>query len=346
MNWLARNLAVMLFGAATSIGTAMGFIFLEGRTGETVFGLSLLHFVPLGTIGVGLVGGIGDLAAALALRLRPGLGDMAVVLGVAAGVVFLVQSAEFGFFMGGSARAEAATRDGATFARFLGSAVAHSPLQFWGPDDGSNSAATTMFFSGGANSGLQYGTGGGDSKVDGIGAGVQGMMATQDASKTSGVQRAEQIGEGIDAVGAKVKTHGSVWTMLLLQVMGFAVGGVAVLFNLRSLPHCQSCMLLLNRKGTKTRYFSRSREMRSAADEVLSQAREKQLQRSILTHVAKGSAKLQNWSEFCSTLEIRRCMQCKTHRVDYHARRKDGATWKDIALLGYTTTTLEPVNFG
>ncbi|MGA1983953.1 MAG: hypothetical protein ABSG84_15985 [Acidobacteriaceae bacterium] len=345
MNWLVRNLAVMLFGAATSIVTAVGFIFLEARTGDTVFGLSLLHFVPLGTIGVGLVGAVGYLAAALALRLRPGLGDGLVMVGVAAGVVFLVQSAEFQFFMGGTARAEAATQDSAVFARFLGSAVAHSPLQFWGNGD-SDSAATTMFFSGGANSGVQYGTGGGDSRVDGIGAGVQGMMATQDASKASGVQRAAQIGAGIDAVGAKVRTHGSVWTMLLLQVAGFAVGGLAVLFNLRSLPHCQSCMLLLNVKGTKTRYFSRSREMRSAVDEVLVQAREKQLQRSILTHVAKGSERQMEWSEYCSTLEIRRCMQCKTHRVDYHARRKDGATWKNIALLGFTTTTLEPVKFG
>jgi hypothetical protein len=133
--------------------------------------------------------------------------------------------------------------------------------------------------------------------------------------------------------------------MMFLQVAGFAFGGLAVFGYLRSLPHCQSCMLLLSRKGKKTRYFSRSREMRSAVDEVLVQAREKQLQRSILTHVAKGSEKQKEWSEYCSTLEIRRCMQCKTHRLNFRARRKDGATWKDIALLGFTASTLEPLDF-
>jgi hypothetical protein len=345
MNWFARNLAVLLFGAATSIVTAMGFISLEARTGDAVFGLSLLHFVPVGTIGVGLVGAIGYLAAALALRLRPGLADVLVILGVAAGVVFMVQSAEFEFFMDGTARAEAATKDTAVFARFLGGAVAHSPLQFWGAGDDSDSAASAMFFSGGTTPGLQYGSGGGDSRVDGIGAGVQGMMATQDASKTTGAQRVEQIGSGIETVKVKVRTHGSVWTMMFLQVAGFAFGGLAVFGYLRSLPHCQSCMLLLSRKGKKTRYFSRSREMRSAVDEVLVQAREKQLQRSILTHVAKGSEKQKEWSEYCSTLEIRRCMQCKTHRLSFRARRKDGATWKGIALLGFTASTLEPLDF-
>jgi hypothetical protein len=38
-------------------------------------------------------------------------------------------------------------------------------------------------------------------------------------------------------------------------------------------------------------------------------------------------------------------MQCKTHRLNFRARRKDGATWKDIALLGFTASTLEPLDF-
>src|ERR1039457_3068202 len=79
-----------------------------------------------------------------------------------------------------------------------------------------------------------------------------------------------------ETVKVKVRTHGSVWTMMFLQVAGFAFGGLAVFGYLRSLPHCQSCMLLLSRKGKKTRYFSRSREMRSAVDEVFLQARGKE----------------------------------------------------------------------
>jgi hypothetical protein len=344
MNWLVRNLAVAVLGAATSVATALALLFLEARTGTAVFGVTVLRMVPLGTIGAGLVGALGYLAAALVLRLRPAMLNVLAIAGVAAGVVFMVQSAEFAFFMAGSTRAAEAAQNAPAFARFVGNSVVHSPLEFWGGSDG-DSAASTMFFARGTNAaGPRVMSG--DSGVDGIGAGVQGVMATQDVTNTAAAQHAAQIGAGIETIGAKVKTHGSVWSMLLLQGIGFAVGGLAVFGYLRTLPHCKSCMLLLDKKGQRTRYFSRTREMRLAVDEVLTRAREKQLQQSILMHLAKGSAKRQQWSEYCSTFAIRRCIECNTYQLDYHARRKDGATWKDIALLGFSAETLEPVNFG
>lgn len=345
MNWFARNLAVMLFGAAISVFTAVVLIFVEARTGTTVFGLSLLRFVPLGAIGAGLVGAFGYWSAGLALRLRPGVADVLVILGVAAFVVFLAQSAEFSFFMNGPAQAVAATRDTATFTRFLGSSVAQSPLDFWSGGGGGDNSASAIYFSGATSGPSQFSGGGGDSRVEGISSGVQGMMASQDASNSAAAQHMTKLEGGIEDVGAKVKSHGSVWTMLLVQMLGFAAGGIAVFGYLRSLPHCKSCMLLLNVKGRKIRYFSRTREMRSSVDEVLMRARDKQLQQSILFHMTKGSEKKQQWSEYCSVLEIRRCMQCRIHQMDFRARRKDGATWKDIALMGFSASTLEPVDF-
>lgn len=343
MNWFARNAAVVLFGAGTSVATAMALIFLEGRTGTAVFGLTILKVVPLGTIGAGLVGAMGYLAASLALRLRPAMMNLLAIVGVAAGVVFMVQSAEFGYFMGGQVSALAATRDAATFARFMAESVVHSPLALWSGDG--EDAGATMFFTR-ATGGAQPRIGDADSRVEGLGAGVQGVMATQDVSNTAAAQHAAQFGAGLETIGAKVKMHGSLWTMLIVQLMGFAAGGLAVFGYLRSLPHCKSCMLLLNLKGARTRYFSRTREMRAAVDEVLTRARERQLQQSILMHLAKGSEKRQEWSEYCSRFEIRRCIECHTHQLDFHARRKDGATWKDIALLGFSAETLEPVDFG
>jgi hypothetical protein len=343
MNWFARNAAVVLFGAVTSVATAVALILLEGRTGTSVFGLTFARVVPLGTIGAGLVGAVGYLAASLALRLRPPMLNLLAVLGVAAGVVFMVQSAEFGFFMSGQVSALAATKDAATFARFMGESVVHSPLALWSGD--SEDAGATMFFTRGTAA-AQPRIGDGDSRVEGIGAGVQGVMATQDVSNTAAAQHAAQFGAGLETIGAKVKMHGSIWTMLMVQTMAFAAGGLAVFGYLRSLPHCTGCMLLLSKKGERTRYFSRTREMRAAVDEVLARARERQLQQSILMHMAKGSEKRQEWSEYCARFEIRRCIECNTYQLDYHARRKDGATWKDIALLAFSASTLEPVDFG
>jgi len=65
---------------------------------------------------------------------------------------------------------------------------------------------------------------------------------------------------------------------ILLQTAGFSIGGMLVMVQLRKHSYCKGCMLLLKKKGSKTRYYSRTRDMRAAVDDVLTKARDKQLQ--------------------------------------------------------------------
>jgi hypothetical protein len=353
MNWFARNMIAMLFGVMTSLFTTVLLIYVEAHSGETMFSLTahdwihlkLMSYVPVGAILAGSMGAVGYLLGALALRLRPGGSDALVILGTAACMVFLVQSAEFSLFMGGADRGYTVTRSSKAFSAFLGRSMWHTPLRFWSTGDSNDDAAIANFFNPSASGGGSHAASSGDGKVDDLGGGVQGLMSTQDVSNTSGAQHFAQVGVGIESLGTKVQVHGGEWMLLALQTLGFAQGGLLAFFYVRSLPHCKGCMLLLNMKGKQTRYFSRSREMRSSVDEVLMRARDKQLQQSIHLHIAKGSEKQQSWSEYCSTVEILRCMNCRTHRMVFHAQRKQGATWKDIDLLAFSTNTLEPVDF-
>lgn len=354
MNWFARNMTAMLFGVATSLITAVLLIYVEAYSGDTMFSttahdwihLKIMAYVPVGAVAAGLVGSIGYLLGALVMRLRPVGADALVMLGMAGAMVFLVQSAEFGLFMGGPERGYAVTKSGKAFSHFLVSSMWHTPLRFWSTGDANDDTAMASFFNPGAGAG-----GGsrmansGDGKVDDIGGGVQGLMSTQDVSNTSGAKHFAQVGVGIQSLGTKVLVHGGEWTLLGLQTLGFALGGLLVFFYLRSLPHCKNCMMLLNLKGKETRYFSRSREMRTSVDEVLMRARDKQLQQSIHFHLTKGMEKEQSWSEYCSTIEILRCTCCRVHRMEFRARRRVGTTWKDIDLLGFKGDTLEPVDF-
>ena len=354
MNWFARNLAAMLFGVATSLLTTVLLIYVEAHSGQTMFGLTahdwihlkLMAYVPVGAILAGSMGAIGYLAGALVLRLRPIGGDVFVILGTAGVMVFLVQSAEFSLFTGGTDRGYAVTSSGKAFGKFLARSLWHTPLRFWSTGDSNDDTEIASFFNpGAAGGGAPQIANTGDGSVDGLSGGVQGLMATQDVSNTSGAQGIAKVGVGIESFGTKVQVHGGEWMLLLLQTLGFAQGGLIVFFYVRSLPHCKGCMMLLNLKGKQTRYFSRSRDMRASVDEVLNRARDKQLQQSILFHLTKGSEKQQSWSEYCSGIEILRCMSCRTHRMVFHAQRKQGATWKNIDLLAFTADTLEPLDF-
>jgi hypothetical protein len=69
-----------------------------------------------------------------------------------------------------------------------------------------------------------------------------------------------------------------------------------------------------------------------------------QLAESILAHFGVGSGEKSHLSEFASTIEIRECKQCHTHRLNFSARRKKGQNWQNIKVLGHTAESLEPID--
>jgi hypothetical protein len=342
MNWMVRNLVVVLFGAATCVLTVAALVYMEAVNGQELFSFTLLRLIPVGAISAGFAGGLGYLMAALALRLRPtGMGALMIVA-ISAGVVFMAESAEFSMFLYGS---DQATQSIPAFGRFLATSTLQTPLRFWSTDDPSSDFAMAAFLSPGASPSAPRVQGLGDSKTGGIASGVQGMMATQDVSQTQTGRRLSQMGSGISTLGSGVKAHGKEWMQIILQTFGFALGGLVIFVHLRQLPHCKDCMLLLSDKGERTRYFSRTKDMQNAVDEVLTRARDKQLQQSIQAHAQRGHDKKATWVEFASTIHLRRCMQCDMHTMDFRATRKNGQSWKTIDVLGFSTSSVDPLHF-
>lgn len=348
MNWLLRNIFVVVFGAATSFATVAYLLYLEAANGQAIWsfnGLGLanipfLAYLPVGTIFAGFAGAIGYLAVALALRVRPSNFVLCAILIVSGGMVYLAQSAEMEFWMG----ARGTTKDAATFRRFLVNSVMNSPVHFWSTSEDSSGAYASSAAPGSSSPPPPV-VSTGDSRTDGISSGVSGMLSSQDASNAGPVRQLNQMGASVQSIGSGVSAHGSQWLLALLQTLGFAVGSLAVFFHLRSFPYCEDCMLLLSPKGTKTRYYLRAPEMRNSVDDVLNRARERQLRESIQAHMARGSDEKTKWAEYFSTLEISRCRQCEAHRLNYRTFRKEGTSWTDIALMGFTATTMEPLDF-
>jgi hypothetical protein len=348
MNWFVRNVAVVLFGAATCVATVAYLRYLEAANGQAIFSFNgqgianfpVLAYIPVGAIFAGFAGAIGYLVVALALRVRPANIVLFSIFAVSGAMVYLAQSVEMELWMG----ARDTTRNTATFRHFLVSSVMNSPVHFWSTGDDPSAAYASSVAPGATPSAPQI-TGTGDSRADGISSGVGGMLASQDASNAGPVRQLNHMGESVQSIGSGVSAHGSQWLLALLQAIGFAIGSLAVFFHLRSFPHCEDCMLLLSPKGAKTRYYLRAPEMRNSVDDVLNKARERQLRESIQAHMARGSDEKTKWAEYFSTLEISRCKQCAAHRLNYRTFRKEGSGWKDIALMGFTATTIEPLDF-
>jgi len=337
MNRIARTLGVVLFGAATSALTAALLIYFEARTGHTLFGYAIATYLPVGAIAAGFLGALGYLAGSLVLRIRPVYIVLPAMVLAAAASVFLAQSGEFSLFLG----AKGETKDAATFSQFLVNAMAKSPLRFGFAGASGSNAATPASVPGAAAAAPQ---GPSDRRVDGISSGVQGMLAAPDVTNSAAAQHMTQIDDGIQSFGKGIESHGDLLIITALQFIGFSFGALVVFVFLRSLAYCEDCGLFLNRKGAQTRYFRNSDGVQNSTNDFLISVKERGLQECIQAHFGVGSSKKDQFCEYSSTIEIRRCTQCQTHRLNFSARRKAGSGWKDMPVLGHTAYSMEPID--
>jgi hypothetical protein len=77
---------------------------------------------------------------------------------------------------------------------------------------------------------------------------------------------------------------------------------------------------------------------------VLAKAKIRRLQLAVQAHGSRGTAKKSKGTVFASTIRVSLCMRCEAHRMDFRAMRKSGASWKEISVLGYSTSTFEPLD--
>jgi hypothetical protein len=340
MNRFTRNIAVLLGAALTSAATGFALLFLEVRTGNSVFSYMHWGYLPAGAMAAGLIAALGFLACGLLLRARPAPALLAGLIAVAAATVYVVQSAEVTIASAG----RAAASDPATFGQYIINATVDSPVRFIDAGSGSSSASAT--FNPGVGQAIPQAGGGNNADVQSISGGVQGVVASQDVGTnvaSGSVQRMGQIGDSLQSIGSNVQNHGVQWLVMALQLAGFSIGGLLAYLLLRSRPHCEDCSLLLSRKGAQTRYFNRVEEINGSVEDVLAKAKNRRVQLAVQAHGSRGETTKTKDAEFASTIRVSLCMRCQTHRMDFRAMRKSGASWKEIPVLGYTTSTFESI---
>jgi hypothetical protein len=344
MNWTTRNLIVVALGAATSLITIAVCLYLEAIDGRTVFGINgqtftggpMLAYIPVGALVAGFLSSLGYLAGSLMLRNRPAILTLVAILTLSVGMVYTVQSAEVEYYAG----ARGTTKNLKTFALFMVHSATHSRLRLW-TEQGTETAAAmaTLFLpSSPSTTGTPLhpgSTAGGKADPD------AGAAPAKDASQLDPTG----LTQSMDAINAHIRVLRGEWTIMALQALCYTLGPVLVYLHFHSLPYCKDCMLLLSNKGERTRYFSRTKELHSAADSVLIKAREKHYRESIQAHLNKGAERRADWAEFSSTLQIRSCARCQVHVLDFHASRKKGSKWNEIPVLAFSGSTLDPLDF-
>lgn len=345
MNRITRNLALVLLGVVCSLITAAILVFVELRTGQALFSYLAWTYVPVGAIAAGLVAAAGFYGGSHLLRLRPPRLMLIAMIAIAAGSVYVMDTVEFGLMTFNRKNVSST----AALGRFLTYSFANSPLRVTsggsgGSDDEASGSSSSSFRASPVDVSI---AGDSNAGVQGIGGGVQGMLATGNALSADNISAslsgAQQRIRGIKSFGAGVLSHDVVIELAVLQWIGFTIGSLLVFYRLRALSYCDDCQVLLSKRGEQTRYFDRERDIQISVDEFLSRAKARRFRQSVEAHAEEGASEKKTTSAFSSTVEIRRCSACHTNRLKFSARRKAGITWKDISMLGYTAFCLEPI---
>ncbi len=151
--------------------------------------------------------------------------------------------------------------------------------------------------------------------------------------------RAHPIGEAVE-IGS--------WGYLYaaLQMLGFAVGRVAVYFHLKSLPYCDSCSKYLAKKGIQTRYTASSETLTNAVKDIIQCLSESRFQDAIAVHAkTAGSDTYQKELVLRSQIQIKRCKSCNQHWLKFTVSKRARDDWKDnIDELGCQSFCAEAIN--
>jgi len=129
------------------------------------------------------------------------------------------------------------------------------------------------------------------------------------------------------------------YVVAILQILGFAAGGLATFGWLSSIPYCDKCLKYFFSKGKQKRYFSDLESVRNQYEMLGEYIIRDDLKEALEKHRNEGTEAPWEISKLCSRIELNYCKSCKRHHLKYVISVLRGDDWKDIDDLKLETYT-------
>lgn len=115
----------------------------------------------------------------------------------------------------------------------------------------------------------------------------------------------------------------------VLQIVGFAFGGVAVYRYLEAQPYCERCTKYLVAKDTQTRYTTRYMNA-AQLSQITTLIAAGRLQDAIAAHAISGSEGYGKDPKLRAQVEIKRCKNCDQHWMKFTVSRWAKDDWVEV----------------
>lgn len=128
-----------------------------------------------------------------------------------------------------------------------------------------------------------------------------------------------------------------------IQIIGFAIGGVAVYYFLKALPYCERCSKYFAAKEKKTKYSSDGVALAKITMQVRDTARAGRLDEAlaIFAHAGEDRSSAKTTTQRAQ-MQIKDCKGCGRHHVKYTISHLVSREWKDVPGAGFQLFTDGP----
>jgi hypothetical protein len=124
------------------------------------------------------------------------------------------------------------------------------------------------------------------------------------------------------------------YVVALLQVVGFALGALAVYGYLSGLPYCEECRKYFKSKAKQTRYTGNADTFTEMVKTLFASFQKGELQKALDEHGVFGQAKAKG-AHLMSQVQRRQCPRCKIQHLQFSAKKLVGNDWKDLNDLSF-----------
>ncbi len=122
-----------------------------------------------------------------------------------------------------------------------------------------------------------------------------------------------------------------------LEIIGFALGGLAVYGWLLAQPYCEACSRYMSKKGKQTRYTEDEDAFTALRGQIGELAETGKCQEAIDAHATFGTPKATKNAVIQSRFEVRYCHGCGLHWAGFSVQRKHGFEWQADTSLDFTS---------
>jgi hypothetical protein len=148
---------------------------------------------------------------------------------------------------------------------------------------------------------------------------------------------------GHSSSSSGIALGGFAYIFAVLEVAGFACGGLIIHGIIASLPYCENCSTYLSHKETRKRYTADAEAIQPASEKITGMLKEGRITQAMSEFSLAGNEKSDRSSKFRASWIVHFCKKCNRHWYKFQLEQKGKDNYTNLPQFGAEAKSEYPV---